>query len=136
MDYAKWEITHNHQTLAYIFTPYSDGTDPVGTNFLTPPESPMQIGLIGSGKIGRTIEAHKHVGKRRVVGCPETLLVIAGRIEVTVYTESGAFVSAHYLNAGAMIVLVSGGHRVRLDSDSQILEIKQGPYLLNDKVAL
>ena len=114
------------QTLAIIVR---RGAPESRYNFATPPESTLQLG-VSVYRQGDEVTPHAH-HQRHVAtrDCQEFLLVQAGAIEVTVYELDGTVVGAFELGAGEGILLQEGGHALRCTEDTQLLELKQGPYV-------
>lgn len=104
----------------------------IGISFLTPPEAPMQLGVM-QRPCGYIVARHVHLPmKRQLQGTSETLLVISGRIRIDVYTSAREWVASVTLLPGDIIVLLNGGHSVEFLEASRVLEVKQGPYLHGD----
>lgn len=100
----------------------------LGTRFFTQPKHGLQLGSIHR-TAGCIIPAHTHVGAhRQTQGTQEVLILRSGWIKVTFYTSSGEMVTSRELVGGDVVMLVSGGHRVEFIEESDILEVKQGPY--------
>jgi hypothetical protein len=108
---------------------------PSGVRFFTPDDYPMQVGLLGQ-PAGTVAAAHVHPPIARIVDRTlEVLHVRSGRIEVTLFHPDRKPAGAVELAGGDTILLIAGGHGVRMIEDSLILEIRQGPYMgSNDKV--
>ena len=106
----------------------------MGVNFLTPTYADFQVGTIRH-PTGYIIPPHVHrENRRKISGTSEVLVVQVGRIEVDVYSgHSRELVQTTGLKAGDIIVLVAGGHSIRVIEECHIVEIKQGPYLGRDK---
>lgn len=79
---------------------------------------------------GYEIEPHVHkLVVREVRFTQETIIVKSGRIRVDIYTDAREYYSSEVLNAGDIILLAGGGHGFAFLDESEIIEIKQGPYL-------
>jgi quercetin dioxygenase-like cupin family protein len=99
------------------------------TTFLTSDSAVQQVGLIVY-PAGGCIAAHRHPETRRVVhGTPETLFVRSGAVEVDLYDDGNRLARTVELHQGDVIILISGGHGLRVLEDCSLLEVKQGPYL-------
>jgi hypothetical protein len=109
--------------------------NPTRTTFVTPSDATQQVGFIvypGGGQVPRHL--HKQL-ERRVRGTPEVLVVRSGQCEVDIFDYDQRPVATRPLETGDVIVLVAGGHGFRMQKDTVLLEIKQGPYLgADDKV--
>jgi mannose-6-phosphate isomerase-like protein (cupin superfamily) len=110
------------------------GPMPKGTQFVTPPDATLQVGVLGHAE-GTTIPRHVHRDvERHVSGTSEVLIVRSGSCEVDVYDEH-ELIATEQLRPGDVIVLLAGGHGLRMLEDTVLVEVKQGPYLgVEDKV--
>jgi hypothetical protein len=103
-----------------------------GTTFFTPPEFSQQLAFI-SRKKGASIAAHTHaLMERNIQLTQEVLLVKSGRVKVNLYDGAHAYISSRELVSGDIILLASGGHGFEFLEDTQMVEVKQGPYV-NDE---
>ena len=101
---------------------------PSETSFITPPECKQQLGFVVRAA-GTEIPRHRHLPfERRIRGTTECLVVRRGRAELTLYNDRCEAVYRGELNAGDVVLLVSGGHGFRAIEDTVFLEVKQGPY--------
>ena len=120
------KITHNNSLLAIII--YSS-FEREGIIFFTDDDSPQQVGYMKREE-GYEIQPHRHnLVKREVFQTQEVLLVKSGKIRVDLYDDSEIYVISKILSKGDIILLASGGHGFKMIVDSEIVEIKQGPYL-------
>lgn len=112
------------------------GFSPTATTFLTGPDAAQQVGFIVR-PAGDVIRAHAHLpGERRIVGTPEVLFVRSGRLEVTLFDLKGKEAERRTLTAGDLLLLVGGGHGFKTIEDTTMIEVKQGPFIPNEKVFL
>ena len=112
-------------------------TDADGVEFLTEDGDFLQMGLIGR-PAEFVVPTHRHLGIRRTVDrvC-EALFVVSGKVEASLYDDEGVFLGKSEMEAGAVILQLTGYHGFRMMEDSKIIEIKQGPYYENfDKVEM
>jgi hypothetical protein len=101
---------------------------PSATGFLTPAESPQQVGFVVYPAGGR-VAPHVHRSlERQITGTSEALIVKKGRCEVDIYSATKEAVATRELREGDILLLVEGGHGFRMLEDTVFLEIKQGPY--------
>ena len=99
-----------------------------GANFFTPAEFSQQLGMLIHDK-GKRVERHRHkLIKREIFRTQEVLVLIEGKIRVSLYTDDAQIIKTLDLNAGDTILLASGGHSVEILEPSKIVEVKQGPY--------
>ncbi len=106
-----------------------------GIQFFTPNNFSQQLAFMSHPK-GHVIPAHIHLPvPRQVQHTQETLFVRKGRIQINFYDEKQSYIESRTLAAGDVILLVSGGHDIKMLEDSDIIEVKQGPYAgQNDKM--
>lgn len=98
------------------------------TTFPFPPELNMQVGFVVYPKGGRVI-SHVHLPlKRAIVGTSEVLIIRKGHCEVDIYNDARELVATRKLRQGDILILVSGGHGLRMIEDTIFVEVKQGPY--------
>jgi hypothetical protein len=111
--------------LAYIVR---HGALPEQTRFLTPDDTPLQLGYVVRSA-GEEIPRHAHLPvERRLVGTAEVLMVQRGRCEVDIYTDARTIVATHTLETGDILLALGGGHGFRALEDLVLFEVKQGPY--------
>jgi quercetin dioxygenase-like cupin family protein len=105
-----------------------------GTQFVTPPEASLQVGVLAHTE-GTTIPRHAHREvERNITGTQEVLIVRSGSCEVDVF-DGEELIATPRLTPGDVIVLLAGGHGLRMLEDTVLVEVKQGPYLgVEDKV--
>ena len=60
------------------------------------------------------------------------MLIKSGKVRVNFYDENKIYFQSEILNKGDVILLVKGGHGFEMLEQSEMIEIKQGPYV-NDK---
>ncbi|MFA6035788.1 MAG: hypothetical protein WC759_02420 [Candidatus Micrarchaeia archaeon] len=71
---------------------------------------------------------HNHV-ERRVGHTQEIVFVKKGRVLLKVYGDGDKLVAEQELKAGDMAIMLRGGHGYTiLEDDTQVLEVKNGPY--------
>jgi len=130
---SQFEIVDNqNECLAIIIRrDFSPGQ----TTFVSKNEYSQQLGIIKYPKDGK-IQPHFHNElPREVVITQEVLVIRKGKVRVDLYDGKLEFVRSVELERGDAILLVSGGHGFHMLEDSEMLEIKQGPYMgrSNDK---
>lgn len=118
-------VTWSHQHIATIIrAEYA----PDQTQFVTPDHYYQQAGFVVYAK-GGDIRRHSHLPlQRHLTGTPETLIIRKGKIDIDLYAMDKSFLGTWRLDAGDVVLLVSGGHHIRCLEDTILLEIKQGPY--------
>jgi hypothetical protein len=67
----------------------------------------------------------------RNVSCTQEVVFIKqGRIRANVYTEKRVFLKSIELQSGDLMVMLKGGHGYDiLEDDTQVLEVKNGPFM-------
>lgn len=115
--------------LAILLVPFdAPGAYKNGTEFMTPKSSQQQVGVIRR-EAGSTIKPHTHkVRKLLPVETGEVLVVLKGKIKVNVYDVRAKYCGCLNAEQGSVVVLMKGGHSVEFVEDSELLEVKTGPY--------
>jgi hypothetical protein len=124
-------ITHNNQILAIIIR-HNYSTQ--GINFFTPDDFSQQLAYMNHPK-GKIIQPHVHnIVKREVLYTKEVLVIKKGRLRTDFYTDDQEYICSNILETGDIILLAAGGHGFEMLEDTEMYEIKQGPYAgENDK---
>jgi len=119
-------IQHNGESLATIF--YNRLIDP-GVHFFTDNNSSLQVGKQRRAK-GEMIKPHKHVAVKvkRTETLKEVLYIEKGKVQISFYDDKNKHLENRILGQGDMILLCKGGHGFMFLEETQMLEIKQGPY--------
>ncbi len=104
------------------------GYERKGITFVTPNNYSQQLGYMNR-PAGYRIAAHIHNAvPRAVTFTREVLFIKSGRLRVDFYGNDGRYVESRILYAGDVILLASGGHGFEMLEDTQMIEVKQGPY--------
>jgi hypothetical protein len=75
--------------------------------------------------------------ERKVFTTQEVLHIKSGKIKITLFSNEQAFIKELILLKGDTVLLATGGHSVEMLEDSELIEVKQGPYLDDeDKVRI
>ncbi|MCR4745688.1 MAG: hypothetical protein K5894_10735 [Lachnospiraceae bacterium] len=99
-----------------------------GVEFMTPNEYSQQVAYMHHPK-GKTIDAHIHnLVHRNVVMTQEVLFIKKGKMRVDFYDDYKDYLESRVLDAGDVILLVSGGHGFKTLEELEMIEVKQGPY--------
>jgi hypothetical protein len=100
-----------------------------GIEFFTPNDFSQQLGYMKRPK-GYEILPHIHNKVvRNVELTNEVLLIKSGKVRVDFYDEHKIYFQSEILRKGDVILLVKGGHGFEMIEKSEIIEIKQGPYV-------
>jgi mannose-6-phosphate isomerase-like protein (cupin superfamily) len=99
-----------------------------GISFFTDPSLSQQVAYMQHPD-GKIIEPHVHNPvPREVHFTQEVLLLRKGCLRVDFYTPEQTYLYSRTLEAGDVILLVTGGHGFQALGDIEMFEIKQGPY--------
>lgn len=112
-------------TLAMILRA-SYSTD--GLRFFTPDEYSQQLAYMRRAK-GYVIPPHVHNPVRRdVLWTKEVLFIRSGRVRVDFYGDDCLYLESRIISTGDVVLLAFGGHGFEMLEESEIIEVKQGPY--------
>lgn len=103
-----------------------------GTQFFTPEHFPQQVGFI-SKKKGEIVPAHTHKQIQREISLTQEVLFLRkGSAKVNFYDLEKKYFDSRILNEGDIILLTGAGHSYEALENTDMIEIKQGPYLGKD----
>lgn len=118
-------IKHNDTVLSVIIRANykSDGIE-----FFTPQDYSQQLGYMNRKK-GYAIPPHRHnLVERKVMLTQEVLYIKTGKVRVDFYDDDQEYIESRVLERGDVILLATGGHGFEMLEDSEMIEVKQGPY--------
>jgi len=120
------DVTHNKIVIAKIF--YNQPIDP-GVHFYVGGECSLQVGK-QRRESGEIIKPHWHIPVKiqREETLQEVLYIEKGKVKITFYTDQWEEIDSRILNVGDMILLIKGGHGFEMLEETEMIEIKQGPY--------
>lgn len=99
-----------------------------GIKFFTPHHFSQQLAYMRRPK-GYVIDPHIHNPvKRELFLTKEVLLIRSGKVRVDFYDESKSYIESSVLTEGDVILFAFGGHGFEMLEESEIIEVKQGPY--------
>src|SRR3989304_8968250 len=127
----KEEIRDGKEVLAFVVR----GKDwQPGLNFFSAEQDYEQVGIWSYDK-GKVLNAHRHLpAPRTALLTQEVIFLRKGRLKATIYSEANKPLTSVQLVAGDILVLLAGGHGYEgLEDGTQVLEIKNGPYVGADK---
>lgn len=102
-----------------------------GIEFFTPPDFSQQLGYMNRPK-GHRIEPHVHNEVERTINLTQEVLFIKkGIVRVDFYKSNKTYLNSKILQSGDVILLSLGGHGFEMLEDSEIIEVKQGPFAGN-----
>ncbi len=112
-----------------------DSFDKEGITFVTPDDYSQQLAFMHHPK-GHIIKPHIHnMVKREVLYTKEALIIKKGMVRCDFYSDCKEYIKSTIVKTGDVLLLVSGGHGFECLEETQMLEVKQGPYAgENDKV--
>ena len=101
-----------------------------GVDFVTRPKDLIQLGFLNHNK-SYHIKPHLHLKKPRIINyCTEVLLIEKGKVKIIFYNSNKKNIHKDkILKKGDIIILFQGGHGFKIMDKTQIIEIKQGPYI-------
>lgn len=119
-------IKNNEQILALIIR---NNYHAEGIKFITPDNFSQQIGYMNRPQ-NYEIKPHIHNPvARKVEYTKEVILVKKGMVRVDFYDEYKNYLGSKILHTGDITLLAFGGHGFKMLEDSEIIEVKQGPYV-------
>lgn len=125
------KVMHDDTPLALILRAnyYADGIQ-----FFTPNDFSQQLGYMNRPR-GHVIPPHVHNPvAREVQFTKEVLIIRSGKVRADFYDDNQNYLESRILNQGDIVLLAFGGHGFEMLEDSEIVEVKQGPYAgENDK---
>ena len=102
-----------------------------GIDFFTPSDFSQQLGYMNRSK-GYKIRPHIHNKVERTIDYTQEVLFIKnGLVRVDFYKTDKTYYKSKILNTGDVILLSFGGHGFEMLEDSEIIEVKQGPFAGN-----
>lgn len=119
------KIIHNEVMIALILR--SD-YHKEGIEFFTPGNFSQQLAYMNR-PVGHKISPHVHNKVRReVLFTQEVLFIKKGKVKVDFFNDAQKYLESVILNTGDVILLSSGGHGFEMLEQTEIIEVKQGPY--------
>lgn len=119
------KIMHNEKLLSVIIKANYKSE---GIEFFTPDYFSQQLAYMKRPK-DYVIPPHVHNAVKRDVHFTQEVLVIkSGKVRVDLYDDDKNYLESRILEAGDVILLAYGGHGFEMIEESEIIEVKQGPY--------
>lgn len=99
-----------------------------GIEFFTPDDFSQQLAYMKRGK-AYSIPPHVHNPvSRKVELTQEVLYIKSGKVRVDFYDDLKSYLESRILMSGDVILLAHGGHGFTMLEESEMIEVKQGPY--------
>lgn len=99
-----------------------------GIEFFTSNEFSQQLAYMHHST-GKVIAPHVHNPvSRHVSYTQETLFIKKGKLRVDFYNTQKQYLESRILEAGDVILLITGGHGFEVLEEIEMIEVKQGPY--------
>lgn len=118
------KIIHNGTLVAVLIRKFENGITPLSDS-----DQPLQV-LIHKREKGSYTKAHLHRPKERMTKTlQECLVVLKGRIKIDFYTIEKNIFKSIEASGGEVIIFISGGHAVHILENSEIVEVKNGPFV-------
>lgn len=120
------KIIHDDKILAIII-----GNDfkQDGIAFFTDNNFSQQLGYMNRPE-GYVIQPHRHnLVSREVMLTQETLFIKSGKVRVDFYNDEQVYLESRVVSKGDVVLLATGGHGFQMLEASEIIEVKQGPYV-------
>lgn len=119
------QITHDGKLLSIIIRRNFEKN---GIEFFTPDDFSQQLAYMKRAK-DYVIPPHVHNSVvREVQFTKEVLFIKSGKVRVDFYDDDKNYLESTILESGDVILLAYGGHGFEMIEESEIIEVKQGPY--------
>ena len=119
------QIYQKEKLLAIII--FSDFKEP-GIHFFTPDEFSQQLAFM-KHPAGKKISPHVHNSLAREVHfTKEVLFIRKGKLRVDFFDDDKTYLKSRVLQTGDVILLSEGGHGFEMLEETEMVEVKQGPY--------
>lgn len=99
-----------------------------GIEFFTNDNDSQQLGYMNRPD-GYIIPPHRHnIVPRAVHLTQEVLFIKSGKVRVDFYDNDQNYIQSSVLEKGDVILLSDGGNGFKMLENSEMIEVKQGPY--------
>jgi hypothetical protein len=100
-----------------------------GIEFFTPNEFSQQLAYMNR-PVGYSIPPHVHNGvSREVFMTKETIFIRSGKVRIDFYDDDKNYLESRILTSGDVVLLAYGGHGFEMLEPTEMVEVKQGPYV-------
>jgi len=125
MKEAVERVVHENKLLAIIIR--SDYRKE-GIEFFTPNDFSQQLAYMNR-PAGYKIQPHIHNKvQREVFYTQEVLFIKKGKVKIDFYDDERNQIDMITVQTGDVILLASGGHGFEMLEDTEMIEVKQGPF--------
>ena len=100
-----------------------------GIEFFTDDQSSQHLGYMKREKNYDIIPHRHNLVSRDVRHTQEVLFIKSGKVRVDFYDNDENYLFSKILNPLDTILLCDGGHGFHFIEESEMIEVKQGPYL-------
>ena len=119
------QINHNNKLLAIII---KANYQKEGISFFTPDSFSQQLGYMNR-PVDYVIPPHVHnVVERKIELTQEVLYIKKGKVRVDFYDDDKIYLESRIVSTGDVILLANGGHGFKMLEQSEMIEVKQGPF--------
>ena len=116
---------HDGETLAIVIRAEYQSA---GIEFFTERDSSQQLGYM-CRPAGYIVDAHRHNPvEREVTQTQEVLFIRRGRCLLNLYGSGDTVIMSSELHTGDVVLLAAGGHGLYMLDETEIIEVKQGPF--------
>lgn len=123
------EVYNNNQLLSIIVR---NNFTKNGLEFFTKNDNNLQLGYMSKSEGDEIMpHIHNHI-ERKITDTQEVLIIKNGKIRIDYYCNEKIYIQSKIVEKGDVILLISGGHGFKILEKSEILEVKQGPYIAAD----
>ena len=107
-----------------------------GSNPITRDEEPLQLLGLKQSK-GHYFLPHRHKPMKRTADhLQECLIVRKGKVKVDIYAPGDVKFKSIILKEGELFILLNGGYGIHVLEDAELFELKNGPFMGNDKIII
>lgn len=98
--------------------------------FFSQPGESLQVGSLRF-PVGGSAQAHIHKGRNPggVYPVVELIIVLRGVAKADIFDETKTLVETLTIRVGDMLLLKRGGHGFRFAVETQLLDVRPGPYV-------
>lgn len=97
-------------------------------HFATYNDHELQVATFNLKKNEEILKHIHPLQNRTIKTTSEVLIVLKGKIEYEIFDEDLEFCESGIVESGSILVLINGGHGLRILDDAKFIEVKQGPY--------